>query len=418
MKNQLSNSSRLYEYRLVILIFFAWGFLFLDRSALSYIIPAMVGDLELTTGQVGQINMWQTIGFAISGPIIGMISDKTGKRKPLLIAAILATAVFSALSGLANSYHSLLIIRFLVGVCEGPIYPLAMLMIASASSPGRFGRNAGIVNAGVAVIAVALGPILVTQTISMLNWHWAFVIISIPSLILGLLVYLFTNEISPDKTHQTEQKQKTSFTDIFKYRNIVLCMLIAIFGMGGIWIFYSYVPLFLTSVGQMSIERMGMIMSAMGLLGILTTIGIPMFSDYFGRKKTLIIFALLGVLAPLGLYFFPVSTFGIILLMLFGGMLGTLTPIFFNVIPQETVPPHLTATSVAIIIGVGEIFGSFIVGGSGALADVHGFSFVMIVSAIATFLVAIISFGLIETNQRVKKSSISTVTVEKIAETK
>ncbi|WP_121664326.1 MFS transporter [Metabacillus litoralis] len=220
MKNQLSNSSRLYEYRLVILIFFAWGFLFLDRSALSYIIPAMVGDLELTTGQVGQINMWQTIGFAISGPIIGMISDKTGKRKPLLIAAILATAVFSALSGLANSYHSLLIIRFLVGVCEGPIYPLAMLMIASASSPGRFGRNAGIVNAGVAVIAVALGPILVTQTISMLNWHWAFVIISIPSLILGLLVYLFTNEISPDKIHQTEQKQKTSFTDIFKYRNM------------------------------------------------------------------------------------------------------------------------------------------------------------------------------------------------------
>lgn len=89
----------------------------------------MVGDLELTTGQVGQINMWQTIGFAISEYIIGMISDKTGKRKPLLIAAILATAVFSALSGLANSYHSLLIIRFLVGVCEGPIYPLAMLMI-------------------------------------------------------------------------------------------------------------------------------------------------------------------------------------------------------------------------------------------------------------------------------------------------
>ncbi len=192
-----NTNSRFYEYRIVALVFFAWGFIFLDRQALSFIVPALVEELKLTNGQIGQINMWQTIGYALAGPLIGIISDKTGIRKPLLIAAIFATTIFSALSALANSYSSLLILRFLVGASEGPIFPLAMTMVAAVSTKGRFGLNAGIVNAGVGIIAMTLGPILVTQLVALTNWHWAFVLISVPSLILGILIWMFTSEVKP-----------------------------------------------------------------------------------------------------------------------------------------------------------------------------------------------------------------------------
>ncbi len=390
-------------------MFLAWGFVFLDRTALSYIVPSLVEDLNLTNGEIGQINMWQTIGYAIAGPLIGILSDRTGKRKSFLVGAIIATSVFSALSALANSYASLVIVRFLVGISEGPILPLAMTMVAIASAKGRFGRNAGIVNSGVAVISSTLGPILVTQLVSITNWHWAFIIVSVPSFILAFLIWKFTTEVQPSKVDRKEKQEKTrvNYLQILKYRNVVVSLFISVCCMAGLWILYSFAPLYLTSVGKFSLGKMGLIMSSMGIVAILTTIGVPLFSDYFGRKTALILFSFLAVLAPVGLYLFPSGWGGSGALIIFGGILGSIAPIYMNIIPEETMPVHLTATTSAFIIGVGEVIGSFILGGAGTLADSFGLSFVMIVAAAAALIMAILGFGLIETNPRkkLKKSS-------------
>lgn len=420
MENLSQNQPRFYEYRIVALIFLAWGFIFLDRTALAYIVPSLVEELNLSNGQIGQINMWQTIGYAVAGPIIGIYSDRTGKRKSLLIVAIIATSIFSALSALANSYPALLIVRFLVGASEGPILPLAMTMVAAASSNGRFGRNAGIVNAGVAVIASTLGPILVTQLVSVTNWHMAFVLVSVPSFILAILIWKFTIEVKPTvlKTKENTEKQKSSFIEIFKYRNVVISLFISICCMAGLWILYSFAPLYLTTVGKFSIEKMGLIMSSMGIMTILMTIVVPLFSDYFGRKTALIVFSCLASLAPLGLFLFPSSFAGSGSLILFGGLLGSIAPIYMNIIPEESLPFHLKATSSAFIIGIGEVVGSFILGGAGAAADTYGLSFVMVVAAAAALLMALFGFGLIETNPRKTKiiNSSTTLAGDNIAE--
>ncbi|WP_042349579.1 MFS transporter [Bacillus massiliigorillae] len=405
----LNNKSRSYEFRIVTFMFLAWGFVFLDRTALSYIMPVLVDSLDLTNGQVGQINMWQTIGYAIAGPLVGMYSDRTGKRKPLLIAAILSTAIFSAISALATSYPLLLAVRFLVGASEGPILPLAVSMVASASLAGRFGRNVGIVNAGVAVISGTLGPTLVTQLVSFTNWHMAFVIVSIPSIILAILIWRFTEEVpsAPVVEQQSQPEKKNGIFEALKYRNIVMCILINISMMTGFWILAAFAPLYLTSVGNYSIEKMGLIMSLMGIVTIITSILVPLFSDYFGRKSALMIFALLAGLAPLGLYLFPTSIGGSASLILCGGLFGAIAPIYMSIIPEETMPVHLRATSSALIIGIGEIMGSFILGGSGTLADSYGLPFVMIVAAISGLVITLLSIGLIETNPRKKQKGSS-----------
>jgi hypothetical protein len=99
-------------------------------------------------------------------------------------------------------------------------------------------------------------------------------------------------------------------------------------------------------------------------------------------------------------------------------MLGSITPIYMIIIPKESLPVHLTATSSALIIGIGEVIGSFILGGASALADSKGLSFVMIVSAIASLLMALLGFGLIETNSR-KAKTISNNAIESgLVETK
>jgi len=246
--------------------------------------------------------------------------------------------------------------------------------------------------------------------------------VSIPSLLLGILIWLFTSEVKPssvEKQDITEKREETksSFFEMFKYRNVVVSILISICCMAGLWILYAFAPLYLTSVGQVSIQKMGVIMSSMGIIGISTAIVIPIFSDYFGRKKALIFFSFLAVLAPLGLYLFPMGWVGIGGLVLFGGMLGSITPIYMIIIPKESLPVHLTATSSALIIGIGEVIGSFILGGAGTLADSSGLSFVMIVSAVASLLMAILGFGLIGTNSRKTKTMSNNVIEKGLVET-
>ncbi|MEI3613802.1 MFS transporter [Pseudogracilibacillus sp. SO30301A] len=406
MESMAGKHSTRYEYWVVGLMFLSWGFIFLDRTALSHITPSLVEELRLNNGQIGQINMWQTIGYAVAGPIIAILSDKSGKRKSFLVAAMLSTAFFSILSAFANTYTSLLIARLLLGMSEGPILPLAMAMVAAASFPGRFGRNAGIVNTGVSVIALTIGPIIVTQVIAATNWHWAFIIVSLPSIILALLVWKFTTEVKLVEAKAENHQSKKRFAEIFKFRNVAVSIFIAIFCMGSYWILLSFAPLYLTSIGQYSLENMGFIMSLMGLAGIFTCVFVPLISDFFGRKSVLILFAFLASLAPIGLVLFPSIFIGPLLLILFGGLMGAIAPIYMNIIPEETMPVHLTATTSALIIGVGEIIGAFIVGGTGTISNSLGLPFVMIVAAVSAIIMALIGFGLIETNPRKKQKQV------------
>ncbi len=407
----LGSHSRSYEWKIVAIIFLTWGFVFLDRTAISYILPVLVDEMDLTAGQVGKINMWQTIGYALAGPIIGIISDRTGKRKSLLIAMVIATAIFSALSAFANSYGALLVIRFLVGAAEGPILPLAVTLVAAASSTGRFGRNVGIVNAGVAVISGTLGPTLTTQLVAITNWHLAFVIVSLPSFILALIIWKVAIEVPVPNVQASMKKEekKVSLLEVLKYRNVVFSIFISISMMAGFWILIVFAPLYLTTVGNLSMKNMGFIISTMGIVTICTSILVPLFSDKFGRKPALIIFASLAGFAPLGLFLFPGGMIGNVALILCGGLFGAIAPIYMNIIPEETMPPHLRATTSALIIGIGEIFGAaFVVGGAGTVADTYGLPIVMIIASVAGLLIALLGFGLIETNPRKKQKAATT----------
>ncbi len=406
----IEEKSKLYEIRLIVLMFLAWGFVFLDRTAVSYLMPVIMPELNLSNTEIGQINMWQTICYAITAPIIGMLSDKIGSRKKILIISVSLTAVFSGLSAFSNSYATLLIFRAIVGAAEGPILPLAMIMVASASGEGRFGRNTGLVNAGVSVIANMIGPILVTQLSSFTDWRWAFILVSIPTFIVATLLMKFTKEVPYKKQVDAESEQesgnsKNKFTDLLKYRNVAISIIVSIFCMGSLWIIYSFGPLFLTNVGGHSVEKMGVIMSSMGVFSMLWVVGVPFISDYLGRKPTLIIFSFIAMITPISLFIFPSGWVGVATLIILGGLIGALPTLFITIIPLETVPVHLIATASALIMGVGEIGGSLVLGIAGSIGDLYGLSSVILLAAIGPLLMALLGFGIIETLSKKPKDT-------------
>ncbi|QBJ98079.1 MFS transporter [Rhodococcus sp. ABRD24] len=390
------------EGRTVLIFFLTWGLVFLDRQALSILMPLIDDDINLTKSQVGQINMWQTIGYALSAPIFAFAADRFGRRKPILLFGILATAVLTAVTMSANSFGALLIVRSLLGASEGIILPIAIAIVASTSAPQRFGRNVGFVYAGAAVIAASLGPVVVTQIAEMSTWKMTFVMISVPTFVAALLVWAFIEEPAPTVDaapvgERTGASDRAALLAGLANRNILVCVAISIFAMGGLWTFNSFLPLYLTEVSELPIATMGVVMSLFGVVSILWQVFLPYSSDRIGRKPAMIGYALLAALTPAMLLLFPQSGLSLVVYVAIGGVIMTMTALFVSIIPVESVPVGIMATAGALIMGIGELLGSFAVGGAGALADRYGLSVVMLVAAISYVVVAVVSIALVET---------------------
>ncbi len=396
---------RRYEIGLVGLFFLTWGFVFLDRTSINVLFPVIAQDLNLSNFQIGQINMWTNIAYVTFAILFSFLADFTKNRKVWLVVAVLFTSITTAISGLASTFMILLFIRLFVGASEGPTLPLMMTLTSKASSPGRFGRNAGIINTGVAVISSTLGPILLTQMLNVVSWRLTFLIVSLASLVLGLILIKYIKVEQKDEGGSTSEKRAENpfkgFLEVFKYRNIIISMCISIAALTSLWMLYTYAPMYLVQVSGLEMDKMGFIMSAMGLLTIVWALLIPTISDYLGRKRTVILFSFLAIFPPLGLFLFPSGWIGIAMFVILGGIVGGSTPLFMNIIPVETVPDRIAATSNAVVMGAGDLIGaSIMVAIAGALADIYGLPIVMLVGAIGALLMAVFGFALIETKHR------------------
>lgn len=399
-----------YEFGLVIWFFLAWGFVFLDRLTISFLAPLVMGDLGITNTQYGLIATATTGAFAISSVLFGVISDNSGVRKKWLIPAVLGAAVFSALGALTNSFGSLIVDRALVGFCEGPIISLMMAMVAKESTPNRLALNAGIVNTGVAVIAVTLGPILTTQIAAAHDWRMAFLIASIPTFILGLLMMKFVREVRFEPTRDASGKKENAFASLgklLKYRNVVICFLIGILTMVGYWTMMLYASLFFSTVGGRDIASIGIIIGIMGVLCIVWTIVVPKLSDAIGRKPALIIWFALCCLAPFTMFGAPTSFTAVIIYCLVAGIPGSICPLYYSTIPAETLPANLIGTAGGLIIGVAEIIGgSAWPAISGVVATNSGLPYVMLVGGISYLIALVLCFALKETHTKEKRQAL------------
>src|ERR1700722_6772971 len=120
-----SHRGTAYEYRLIGLLFLTWGFVFLDRTASAFLFPVIGPALQLSNAQLGQISTLTTVGYAVSAIVFGLLADRIGVKKRLLVPAVLLTGVFTALSATADTFSSLVTWRVLTGIAEGPVFPLA-----------------------------------------------------------------------------------------------------------------------------------------------------------------------------------------------------------------------------------------------------------------------------------------------------
>ncbi|WP_328709303.1 MFS transporter [Microbispora hainanensis] len=401
----VEREARRYENRLLLLLFLAFGFVFFDRQALSFLAPYMDADFGLSNGELGTLSGVLALTWALAGMVAGRLSDRLGRRKPILIAAVVLFSLFSSASGLMAGFAGLLAARALMGTAEGAVLPMAQSLMVEASRESRRGLNMGLLQGSSAgLLGGIVAPGVVVWIAESYGWRIAFYVTIIPGLVIAALIARFVRERPPLIRTASETardgaagQSKLALKDVLRLRNVVICMLIACCYLTWFVTLITFTPTYLTEVKGFTPGTMSGVMTCLGVAWVLWGFATPGISDRIGRKPALIGFTALAVLCPIAIvYVSSPALLGLIMIFTYTG-LGCFT-LFMATIPAETVPPGTLATALGLIMGVGELAGGFL--GpmiSGWASDLWGLQTAMFIAAGGALIVVLLSFALRET---------------------
>lgn len=382
-----------YEWKIILILSLTFGLVGLDRFILPVLFPAFMEELNLTYEDLGNLVGILAVFWGLSAFAMGFLSDRIGRRK-VLIPAVVTFSLMSAFSGLAGGLVSLLIIRAVMGLAEGPVASTGVAVAVEASHPKRRGMNNGIFQCMISLFGNAIGPIIATQLLLVTDWRTVFMLVGIPGLIMAAVMFFVVREPAH---HQPGAAtiERPGFADLFRHRNVPLAMLTLMCAMGGIFVMGAMMPNYLTDYLKLSIQDMGFVTSAIGFGGCIGQFLMPTISDFIGRKlATLVSY----ILAAVFIYLFTqagAESLGALFWLLFFAALFNFSAlaILAGPVAAEAAPLGMVASVAGLVIGAGEVFGGGVapaiagqIAGSSGIE--HVFTFV-IAGLIVGFVVAL-----------------------------
>ncbi|EHB0533386.1 MFS transporter, partial [Escherichia coli] len=193
---------------IVFLLFIVYMLNYMDRSALSITAPLIEKELGFNAAEMGMIFSAFFVGYALFNFIGGWASDKVGPKTVFLVAALL-WSVFCGMTGLVTGLWTMLAVRVLFGMAEGPVSAAGNKIINNWISRKESATAIGIFSAGSPLGGAISGPVVGLLAIS-LGWRPAFGIIFIFGLVWVLLWYFFVSD-KPSKSKRLAAEERVDF---------------------------------------------------------------------------------------------------------------------------------------------------------------------------------------------------------------
>jgi MFS family permease len=274
--------------------FLGYGLDSYDFWVLPLSLTAIAAAFSLDGGQTGLLSTATLVASAFGGLIAGVLADKIGRTRTLMITVI-AYALFTALCGLAPNYETLLIFRTLQGVGFGGEWAIGAILIAEYATARHRGRTVAMIQASWAVgwAAAVLGYTIVYNLVDEdTAWRVLFFTGALPAL---AVIYIRRKvEDAPVYRENREQSAKGSLQAIFKpdlLRATIVASIFATGCQGGYYTLATWLPTFLKKERGLPVTGVSgylLFVIAGAFLGYLYG---GYLTDRLGRKNTFRIFA-------------------------------------------------------------------------------------------------------------------------------
>jgi D-galactonate transporter len=258
----------------VSLLFLAGIINYLDRAALSIAAPLIQKDLNFSHAQMGIVFSSFFVGYALFNFIGGVASDKYGAKK-VFGGAMGIWSIFCGATALAGGLVSLIVLRVLFGMGEGPFSSSNSKMVNNWFPRREVASAIGVISSGTPLGGALAGPVVGYMAIQF-GWRWAFVVIMLFGFAWLVLWSLTTTEHpqqnkrvkaaeldlivagqhQASSMEQAPAGQKTGLGFYLK-QPIILATAFAFFAYNYVLFFFlSWFPTYLTEAHHMSLRDM------------------------------------------------------------------------------------------------------------------------------------------------------------------
>jgi MFS family permease len=164
----------------------------MGNAVLPSLLVVTLGGSPLTLGLVEGISDGAS---SISKSFSGYVSDRLGRRKPLINIGYLMTGILIPVIGIAGSAVQVLVLKTLAWFGRGLRGPPRDALIAESVDSGEVGRAFGLQRAMDQVGAV-LGPLLALVLGAYMSYSQIFIVGLVPGIVAFMIVLLVVREAS------------------------------------------------------------------------------------------------------------------------------------------------------------------------------------------------------------------------------
>ncbi len=164
---------------------------FFDRQVLGAVGETIRDEWKISDTALGTLGTAFTLLYAMVGVPLGRMTDRY-TRTWILSAGVAVWSLFTAVSGMAQSFKQLFVVRLGVGVGEATCAPAATSLIGDLFPAARRAKALSIFMMGLPV-GIALSFAVSSWLAQRFGWRPAFYVAGIPGLICAVLA-LFIHE--------------------------------------------------------------------------------------------------------------------------------------------------------------------------------------------------------------------------------
>jgi MFS family permease len=358
---------------------------YMDRMNISF---AMAGGMNkelgmsmAASGLAAGIFFW---GYLVLQVPAGHIAEH-GSAKKFIMWSIIAWGGLSTLTGLVHNFHELLIIRFLLGVAEGGVYPAILIVVGKWFPKKELGRANALFLMSLPISTILTNPIS-GWIVANHSWRWLFVYEGAVSL---LLIFIWMPMISdrPEEakwiskeekeyliTTMAREKAETeaallaegaplkwSYTKLFLNKNLWLLVLVYMCYTTGQYGYTLWLPTLLKQLTKSSLTAVGWMTSLPFVMALGGLYLMGALSDKKGNRRLYTALSLVGfgVIFFLATLFFPGNIgmcFGLLVLT---GLFTKSMQSPFWAMPAVVFPPGVAGGARGAINALGNLGGFF-----------------------------------------------------------
>jgi MFS transporter, SHS family, sialic acid transporter len=202
------------QWRVLLGAWALWALDAIDFLAITFVLPDIAKTFNVTLGTTSLLLFATYAVRWIGGLLFGSLSDRIGRKIPLLITLAWFTAG-AAFTGFAWNFTAIVLFRILLGFGMAPGFSLGATMVAETWPEKYRAFGIGILDTGWGIGAIGAASIY-GLVYPHFGWRGMFFVGIVPAVLTGLFIIFCVPESPVWKRSATASRRRNPAVELFR----------------------------------------------------------------------------------------------------------------------------------------------------------------------------------------------------------